>query len=354
MQYGDWKKPPKDKSKPWVWHEHGDWKKIYKKKDIPCFTLEECLVKREDFPDLFNYIKALTLQATDNDQYLANRQELLFGLNAKLTIPIDFEEVKRILEKTGDKSSNFAIIIKSNILNNYESSYESSSKEPVYGLDQVIDWMVSVINDPSRSLEKRMMFLEALIEALDGNKYKDRLISELQKLLQSTEPRIVYTAVQAMISYKTYLSGGAEKLLEAINNQIEANNSSFILHCLLSSGDNKNKNSSFYRLFLQGCLEKIKNFSSVIEKNNTEFHILSQPLFEKLDRDKYEDFVTPENFRALIEKLIAEPNRILHDLRQNCLDILVNLLTKLGIKEIVEKMSGKLPLAKSLEAAFGM
>lgn len=35
MQYGNWHAPPpKDKSKPWVWHEHGDWKKIYNSKDM--------------------------------------------------------------------------------------------------------------------------------------------------------------------------------------------------------------------------------------------------------------------------------------------------------------------------------
>ncbi len=34
QQYGEWRTPPKDKSKPWVWHEHGDWKKIYNPKEM--------------------------------------------------------------------------------------------------------------------------------------------------------------------------------------------------------------------------------------------------------------------------------------------------------------------------------
>ena len=34
QQYGDWRMPPKDKGKPWVWHEHGEWKKVYKKEDM--------------------------------------------------------------------------------------------------------------------------------------------------------------------------------------------------------------------------------------------------------------------------------------------------------------------------------
>lgn len=34
MQYGDWRKPPKDKSQKWVWHSHGDWKKVYNKEEM--------------------------------------------------------------------------------------------------------------------------------------------------------------------------------------------------------------------------------------------------------------------------------------------------------------------------------